>query len=51
MSLNISLPADYPLALPSVNNERAIVSVQRRWLLQLTLFLAHQVKNELSTTG
>uniref|UniRef100_A0A914DQJ4 E3 ubiquitin-protein ligase listerin n=1 Tax=Acrobeloides nanus TaxID=290746 RepID=A0A914DQJ4_9BILA len=44
MSLNISLPADYPLALPSVNNERAIVSrdIQRRWLLQLTLFLAHQ---------
>lgn len=45
MTLNVSLPDDYPLSLPTVQNERAIVSrdIQRRWLLQLTLFLTHQV--------
>ncbi|VDM26470.1 unnamed protein product [Toxocara canis] len=44
MTLLIELPADYPLSVPIIENENAIVNrdVKRKWLLQLTLFLAHQ---------
>uniref|UniRef100_A0A915BSS7 E3 ubiquitin-protein ligase listerin n=1 Tax=Parascaris univalens TaxID=6257 RepID=A0A915BSS7_PARUN len=44
MVLVIELPTDYPLSVPSIENEKAIVNkdVRRKWLLQLTLFLTHQ---------
>ncbi|KHN86787.1 E3 ubiquitin-protein ligase listerin, partial [Toxocara canis] len=44
MTLLVELPADYPLSVPIIENENAIVNrdVKRKWLLQLTLFLAHQ---------
>ncbi|KAI1730329.1 ring finger domain-containing protein [Ditylenchus destructor] len=42
--LNISLSANYPLSLATIEIERSIVSkdLHRRWLLQLEMFLSHQ---------
>ncbi|VIO98987.1 Zinc finger protein 294., putative [Brugia malayi] len=44
MTLTIEYPVDYPLSIPLIEDERAIVSreTRRKWLLQLTMFLTHQ---------
>ncbi|KAM3716551.1 E3 ubiquitin-protein ligase listerin [Dirofilaria immitis] len=44
MILTIEYPVDYPLSVPLIEDERAIVSreTRRKWLLQLTMFLTHQ---------
>ncbi|CAD6184547.1 unnamed protein product [Caenorhabditis auriculariae] len=44
MKLSIRMPADYPLAVPTVELDNAIVRSDRakRWLLQLTVYLVHQ---------
>uniref|UniRef100_A0A158Q7G4 E3 ubiquitin-protein ligase listerin n=1 Tax=Elaeophora elaphi TaxID=1147741 RepID=A0A158Q7G4_9BILA len=44
MTLTIEYPVDYPLSVPLIEDERAIVSreTRRKWLLQLTMFLTHQ---------
>ncbi|EFO25535.2 hypothetical protein LOAG_02947 [Loa loa] len=44
MTLTIEYPVDYPLSVPLIEDERAIVSreTRRKWLLQLTMFLIHQ---------
>uniref|UniRef100_A0A915PRK9 E3 ubiquitin-protein ligase listerin n=1 Tax=Setaria digitata TaxID=48799 RepID=A0A915PRK9_9BILA len=44
MTLTIEYPTDYPLSVPLIEDERAIVSreTRRKWLLQLTMFLTHQ---------
>ncbi len=46
MALCVTLPEDYPLSQAKVESERAVVTVEkrRRWLLQLTVFLSHQVR-------
>jgi hypothetical protein len=51
MELTVSLPADYPLSQAVATNERAVVGyeLKRRWLLQLTAFLAHQVNRAFLT--
>uniref|UniRef100_A0A8R1XV93 E3 ubiquitin-protein ligase listerin n=1 Tax=Onchocerca volvulus TaxID=6282 RepID=A0A8R1XV93_ONCVO len=45
MTLTIEYPADYPLSVPLIEDEKTIVSreTRRKWLLQLTMFLTHQV--------
>lgn len=44
MKLTIELPADYPLSVPSLNLDKAIVKGDRakKWLLQLNAYLFHQ---------
>lgn len=44
MKLTIELPADYPLSVPSLNLDKAIVRGDRakKWLLQLNAYLFHQ---------
>lgn len=47
MTLTIEYPTDYPLSVPLIENEKAIVNRETRtkWLMQLTMFLAQQVPN------
>ncbi|CAB3410659.1 unnamed protein product [Caenorhabditis bovis] len=44
MRLTIGLPADWPLTVPSIQLDKAIVKSDRakKWLLQLTAYLFHQ---------
>ncbi|VDN39493.1 unnamed protein product [Gongylonema pulchrum] len=44
MTLIIEFPDDYPLSVPVIENEKAIVNrgIRRRWIMQLTTFLANQ---------
>lgn len=44
MKLTIELPADYPLSVPTMNLDKAIVRGDRakKWLMQLNAYLFHQ---------
>lgn len=44
MKLTIELPAEYPLAVPTMKLDKAIVKTDRakKWLLQLNAYLFHQ---------
>lgn len=45
MRLVVALPSDWPLSVPQVSLDKAIVASERakKWLLQLTAYLFHQV--------
>ncbi|KIH64174.1 hypothetical protein ANCDUO_05521 [Ancylostoma duodenale] len=45
MRLSIVMPADWPLSVPSIQIDKAIVPSEKvkKWLLQLTAYLFHQV--------
>ncbi|VDN07438.1 unnamed protein product [Thelazia callipaeda] len=44
MTLTIEYPADYPLSIPVIEDEKNVVCLEKRrkWLLQLTMFLSQQ---------
>lgn len=46
MRLKIEFPSDYPLSVPRIDCENVIDrrDTKRKWLMQLTIFLSHQVR-------